>query len=154
MKHLTLGLLSENGKILLGMKKRGFGEGKWNGFGGKVEEGETIGEAMKREYSEECGIEIKKYEKVAVIDFMFKENPEVLRVHIFKVLEYSGEPKESEEMRPQWFDFSDIPFDEMWEDDRIWMPLFLKGKKFHGWAYFDSSDKIIDHALVESEKIE
>ena len=23
-------------KVLLGMKKRGLGEGKWNGFGGKV----------------------------------------------------------------------------------------------------------------------
>jgi 8-oxo-dGTP pyrophosphatase MutT (NUDIX family) len=29
------------GDILLAMKKRGFGEGKWNGAGGKVEPGET-----------------------------------------------------------------------------------------------------------------
>ncbi|CAN0505072.1 unnamed protein product, partial [Ectocarpus sp. 12 AP-2014] len=32
-------------EILLGMKKRGFGEGKWNGFGGKVESGESVEEA-------------------------------------------------------------------------------------------------------------
>lgn len=155
MKNLTLGLLSENGKILLGMKKRGFGKGKWNGFGGKVEvdKGETIEEAMIREYLEECRVEIKRYEKVGVIDFIFKDNPEILRVHIFKVLEYSGEPSETEEMKPQWFNLDEIPYDEMWQDDKIWMPMFLSGKKFHGWAYFDNSDKIIDHALEETERL-
>ncbi len=44
--------------ILLAMKKRGFGEGKWNGAGGKVEEGETIVQAASRELQEETGIEI------------------------------------------------------------------------------------------------
>lgn len=151
MKDLTLGLLYENGRILLGMKKRGFGEGRWNGFGGKVQEGETVEEAMMREYNEECGIGIEKYEKIGLIDFIFKNNPEILRVHIFKVLEYSGEPKESEEMRPQWFKINGIPYDAMWEDDRIWMPMFLEGKKFYGWVYFDESDRIIDHALIEAD---
>jgi 8-oxo-dGTP diphosphatase / 2-hydroxy-dATP diphosphatase len=33
----------ENGDkaVLLGMKKRGFGAGKYNGFGGKIEENES-----------------------------------------------------------------------------------------------------------------
>ncbi len=35
-------------RVLLGMKKRGFGAGKWNGFGGKVDPGETIVEAAAR----------------------------------------------------------------------------------------------------------
>ncbi|CAN0261386.1 unnamed protein product, partial [Ectocarpus fasciculatus] len=43
-------------EILLGMKKRGFGEGKWNGFGGKVESGESVDEAAKRELMEEAGV--------------------------------------------------------------------------------------------------
>lgn len=45
-------------QILLAMKKRGFGEGKWNGAGGKVEAGETIVQAASRELREETGIEI------------------------------------------------------------------------------------------------
>ena len=45
-------------QILLAMKKRGFGEGKWNGAGGKVETGETIIQAASRELGEETGIEI------------------------------------------------------------------------------------------------
>jgi 8-oxo-dGTP pyrophosphatase MutT (NUDIX family) len=42
--------LGQNGsrEILLGMKKRGFGAGKWNGFGGKLEENESNEAAAKR----------------------------------------------------------------------------------------------------------
>ena len=47
-KLLTLVLVVQPGRVLLGMKKRGFGEGKWNGFGGKVQSGETIEEAARR----------------------------------------------------------------------------------------------------------
>ena len=54
-KILTLVFLREDCRVLLGMKKRGFGAGKWNGFGGKIETGETITEAAVREVKEECG---------------------------------------------------------------------------------------------------
>ena len=47
-KLLTLVLVTRPNQVLLGMKKRGFGMGRWNGFGGKVEKGETILEAAKR----------------------------------------------------------------------------------------------------------
>ena len=48
-KLLSLVLLRKNGSVLLGWKKRGFGAGKWNGFGGKMEEGETMCECAKRQ---------------------------------------------------------------------------------------------------------
>ena len=41
-KVLTLVYIRDDENILLGLKKRGFGTGKWNGFGGKVQAGETI----------------------------------------------------------------------------------------------------------------
>ena len=48
-KILTLLFVQERGKLLLGMKKRGFGKGRWNGFGGKVQVGEeTIEEGAIR----------------------------------------------------------------------------------------------------------
>lgn len=49
-KVLTLLLVVDETKqrVLLGLKKRGFGIGKWNGFGGKVETGESVSEAAKR----------------------------------------------------------------------------------------------------------
>lgn len=48
-KILTLLLIHQANRVLLGMKKRGFGQGRYNGFGGKVEKGETIIEAAIRE---------------------------------------------------------------------------------------------------------
>lgn len=47
-KLLTLLFVLEPGRVLLGMKKRGFGEGRWNGFGGKVQGGETVEEGAIR----------------------------------------------------------------------------------------------------------
>ena len=38
-KLLSLVYVRRGTQILLGLKKRGFGQGKWNGFGGKLEEG-------------------------------------------------------------------------------------------------------------------
>ena len=55
-KVLTLLMVVRDGSVLLGEKKRGFGEGFYNGFGGKVEGGETVEEAALRELEEEAGI--------------------------------------------------------------------------------------------------
>ena len=57
---LTLCVIHKDHKILLGMKKRGFGAGRWNGFGGKLKERETIEEALRRETKEEAGVESKE----------------------------------------------------------------------------------------------
>ena len=43
-------------EILLGMKKRGFGVGRWNGFGGKLDGNETIEEGAIRELKQKHGL--------------------------------------------------------------------------------------------------
>ena len=65
-------------QILLAMKKRGFGKGKWNGAGGKVEVGETIVSGASRELYEETRIEIApdQLEARGVLHFHFDGNPE------------------------------------------------------------------------------
>ncbi len=148
-KILTLCLICQDSKILLGMKKRGFGEGRWNGFGGKVEEKESIEQAAKREIKEESGIEVQNLNKVGVLDFQFRGDPEVLEVHIFKSDDFLGEPKETEEMKPQWFYSDQIPFGKMWPDDIYWFPLFFKGKKFKGRFLFDENDNILEKEIQE-----
>ena len=47
-KQFTIVFIIQEQNILLGLKKRGIGVGKWNGFGGKVEANETIEDAAKR----------------------------------------------------------------------------------------------------------
>ena len=152
-KLLTLTIIYQHPKVLLGMKKRGFGAGRWNGFGGKVENGEKIEDTAKRELNEEVGISAVGLEKVGIIDFEFKGNSEILEVHIFKGQDYFGEPVESEEMKPQWFLIDAIPFQDMWSDDKYWLPLFLAGKKFKGYFLFDESDTVIKHELSEVKSL-
>lgn len=146
---LTLCLVYQHPNILLGMKKRGFGVGKWNGFGGKVLLTETIEEAVRREVQEEAGIEVKDLTKMGILDFIFIDRTDILEVHVFKSEEFSGTVTESEEMKPQWFQIEEIPFEQMWPDDKFWMPLFLSGKKFKGTFSFGESNRILEQELDE-----
>ena len=116
-KILTLCVVHKNNRVLLGLKKRGFGMGRWNGFGGKIENGETIEDAAKRELLEEAGIVVENLEQFGTLEFSWEGKPEILEVHIFKARDFKGEPTESEEMKPQWFHIDGIPFKEMWPDD-------------------------------------
>ncbi len=146
MKQATLCFLRDEEKILLGMKKRGFGEGKWNGFGGKPEEGETLEEAAVRELKEEAGIDtsIESLEKFGKLDFKFPhEDGWDMIVHIFLVNEWNGEARETEEMKPEWYHIDEIPYDKMWSDDIHWLPLFLENKKFEGKFVFDKDNESI-----------
>ena len=149
-KILTLCLAIRNEEVLLGMKKRGFGAGRWNGFGGKLEAGETIEAGACREMLEECGVAIEQMEEVGIHEFEFAANPgEILEVHVFRVDDFSGEPIETEEMRPQWFAFADIPYDDMWPDDRFWIPIFLAGKRFETKFLFGEGDQVLEQSIVE-----
>lgn len=104
--HCSLLFVVQESKVLLGMKKRGFGVNLWNGFGGKVDANETIREAAVREMQEECGITPTDPKFVGLLKFNMLKDEKIIIVHVFKSKEYTGEITESEEMRPQWFDFS------------------------------------------------
>jgi 8-oxo-dGTP diphosphatase/2-hydroxy-dATP diphosphatase len=158
-KLLTLCMVCTDEKILLGMKKRGFGEGRWNGFGGKLEEGETIEMAALREVQEEIGIIPTKMLKIGILDFAFESEAKELEVHIFKVTAYEGEPVESEEMRPKWFAYDEVPFAQMWSDDEHWFPCLKADKLFRGRFLFDKaattehSGVILEQYLEEVESL-
>lgn len=150
-KILTLCLVTDGDRVLLGMKKRGFGAGRWNGFGGKLNEGETIEQAAHRELEEECGIKVASLVQVGLIDFEFEGNPEILEVHVFHGQGITGEPIETEEMLPQWYDKNTVPFEQMWPDDVYWFPLFFAGQKFKGYYLFGQNDAILKQELSEVE---
>lgn len=153
-KLLTLCIIHQHPRVLLGMKKRGFGKGRWNGFGGKVGIGETIEEAARREIREEAGIEMDDLEKTGIINFQFQHDSDALEVHLFRSTSFFGNPVETEEMRPQWFSVDEIPFSHMWPDDSYWFPLFLSEKKFRGNFLFQGHDVIVTYKLSEVAEIE
>ena len=150
-KILTLVYILKDNQILLGMKKRGFGKGKWNGFGGKVKVGEeTIRDGALREVQEECGLCLKDEDicQLGLIDFEFKNEPVHLEVHVFEARQYSGQVTESDEMSPKWFDIKEMPYDNMWIDDEFWHPWFFKGQKFKAYFLFEGQDKILNHEIT------
>lgn len=138
-KIQTLTMFRKGNKILLGLKKEGFGAGRWNGFGGKREGQETIEKCARRETKEEIGVVIKKMEKFCLMEFRFQGGKNVIEVHGFDVKKYSGRPKEIEKLIPQWFEIKDIPFSKMWSDDIFWYPLYLAGKKFKAQFLFNET---------------
>ncbi|XP_069920383.1 oxidized purine nucleoside triphosphate hydrolase isoform X1 [Oryctolagus cuniculus] len=95
----TLVLVLQPPRLLLGMKKRGFGAGRWNGFGGKVQAGETIEAGARRELQEESGLTVDTLHKVGHIVFEFVGNPERMDVHIFRTDCVQGTPVESDAPR-------------------------------------------------------
>lgn len=154
-KVCTLLFLIKDDQILLATKKRGFGEGYWNGTGGKIDPGETVEQALVRESQEEIGVTPTKYEKVAEHDFHMdidSENPWHMYVHTYIASEWEGEPTESEEMAPQWFAIADIPYNQMWQDDPYWLPQALAGKKVVTAFTFNSDNSLVTNQvqIVES----
>lgn len=135
-KLYTLVVPHDGERVLLGMKKRGFGAGKWNGFGGKVEPGEAIEDAARRELREESGLTATVMSYRGKNIFRFVGNSVAMEVHIFEARAWDGDPAESDEMRPEWFPKGDIPYHAMWADDEHWFPHFFAGRPFEGeWLF-------------------
>ncbi len=132
--------------VLLAMKKRGFGQGKWNGTGGKPEEGETVEASARRETLEEIGVVVGGLELRVVSDFFFPHNIAwSQRVLTYFCTSWQGEPVETEEMNPQWFSFDGLPFDLMWPDDVLWLPRALDGEILRGRFVFNEAQQMIEH---------
>jgi 8-oxo-dGTP diphosphatase/2-hydroxy-dATP diphosphatase len=155
MKRIVTNLciIHQHPRVLLGMKKRGFGVNKWNGYGGKIQEGESIEEALHREVEEESGVKLKNPQKLGVIEFEFPHEDMMIENHIYKAKEFIGEPVETEEMRPAWFNTEEIPFTEMWADDPYWIHMFLEDKKFKGKFVFGENEEILSYQLEEVKEI-
>lgn len=149
---LTLCMIHNDTHILLGKKKRGFGVGFFNGFGGHVEIGETIEDAAYREVREEAKIEPRNLQKRGVLNFSFEHMPEELEVHVFSTAEFEGQPTETDEMQPQWFSRDEIPFDRMWQDDKYWLPLLLKGENFNANFHFKDTTTLLAHTINTLDK--
>ncbi len=132
-------------ELLLIRKKRGLGAGKINGPGGRQELGESLDECAVREVQEELGVTPLGLVKFGENRFQFVDGYSI-HVHIYRASDVVGEPVETDEAVPLWVPLDRIPYDDMWEDDRLWLPLLLEGTPFSGRFLFDG-DALVDYEL-------
>ncbi len=141
----TLVFVIRDDQILLIRKKRGLGAGKINGPGGRIDPGESPLQCAVREVTEELVVVPTGLELRGELLFQFTDGYSI-HVHVFSASDCQGEPQETDEAIPLWTDLAAIPYDEMWADDRIWLPLMLEGKAFKGRFIFDG-DAMLDHDI-------
>ena len=141
----TLIFVIRDGRILLIRKKRGLGAGKVNGPGGRIEPGEQPAAGAARELQEELGVRAGPLTRMGDHRFQFVDGYSIY-VHVYRASEVEGTPIETDEATPLWCDLDAIPFDEMWEDDRYWLPLLLQGQRFSGYWIFDG-ETMLDYRL-------
>lgn len=152
LRQATLCFLIRDRQVLLAMKKRGFGRGKWNGVGGKPNPGERIADAAVREAREEIGVTPLAMRRVATLDFYFPRDPAYAgwdqRVCVYLADGWDGEPVETGEMAPRWFDIDQLPFTAMWPDDAHWLGRVLAGERLHGHFLYKNAHEIAERAIV------
>lgn len=137
----TLLFVIKDGQALLIEKKRGFGAGKINAPGGRLEPGETPEEAAHREVREELCIDAVGTRKCGELFFQFVDGHSI-HGFVFRADDCEGVPTETDEAVPLWVPLDEIPFHRMWEDDRHWVPLMLDEKRFEARFLFDGDSML------------
>jgi len=141
-------------ELLMIRKRRGLGADLYNGPGGKVEPDETPAEAAVRETNEETGVDVGAVEKRGEFDFFFGDD-HVFCCHVYVATGVSGEPEETPEAFPEWRARKDVPYDEMWEDDVLWLPHVLDGETVRAVFYFDADgDDLLEHEVAVDVTLE
>ncbi len=138
-------------RLLLKLANGGISRGKWNGPGGKFERGETPTENVIREVEEETSLRITYPDYFGRIEFYMNGRGSLdYLVHVFLAKQFSGRTRSSEEGRVRWFDFNEIPYANMWDDDRYWLPLLLNGTKFNARFYYDKQNSRVTSYEISS----
>lgn len=110
MRQGARGIISRNGKILLGkrVKKDSF-YGQWCSFGGLSKTGEAPEKTLKRELSEELGIDIISPKLITVVEHELSEAKGKLRQYFYLIKHWRGEiANRREHLEIRWFSMDEL----------------------------------------------
>jgi 8-oxo-dGTP diphosphatase len=111
--------------------------------------GESEAACAVREAAEEGGITVEPGGLTwrAELSFVFPTRPGLdAVVTVFFGREWAGEPRESEEMTPEWFDVATLPLDQMWDDEAYWLPRVMAGETLAGVITYDDACQLVARA--------
>jgi 8-oxo-dGTP diphosphatase len=136
-ERAVLCFIQSGDNVMLIHKKTGLGKGKVNAPGGRIEPTESPKEAAIRETTEEIGLVPSNLQKRGELFFVFVDGYS-LHATVYFADQFTGTPVETYEADPFWCAIKDLPYEQMWEDDRHWLPLAIAGTQFKGYFVFDN----------------
>lgn len=159
LAFIKRGDLSRRGEeVLLGRKSRGLGEGRWNGFGGKVKSNKTILEVAEREIEKECGVTANGLKRIGCVKYIKdvgNDCVEIRIVHILTVTHIRGSPEGSEKMHPmKWYHRNDLRNLPMYEDFWFWEKHVFEDAYFFGCIKYDPSEAILNKFITRCSCLE
>jgi 8-oxo-dGTP diphosphatase len=138
-------------KLLLKKANRGISVGKWNAPGGKSEPGESPEACARREVLEETGLRVSGLFYHGALTFVMDGGRNLHTVaHLFSTTKATGRARSSDEGSVRWFSLDGLPYDEMWEDDQLWVPLMLKGFRFDATFTYDEANRHVTAFSIAS----
>lgn len=149
MKLATLCYIKKDNQTLMlyrNKKENDYHEGKWNGLGGKFEQGETPEECAIRELKEETGLDIYNPQLKGMITFPMFDTKEDWYVFLFVVKEFKGELIDSPEGHLEWIDDEKLFQLNLWDGDKIFIPWLIQEKFFSAKFNYDNG-KFIDYTV-------
>jgi 8-oxo-dGTP diphosphatase len=156
MKLATLCYIRRGGKTLMLHRDKDpsdFQYGKYNGLGGKFEEGESPEQCITREINEEAQILIQNPKLRGIVTFDNKgrtfneEKPQpTWYVFIYTASEFEGEPKETKAGTLEWIADSDLLNLEMYEGDKLLLKWLEQPRLFSARLIYEG-DALVRHEV-------
>ena len=125
MRLTTLCYVERNGCWLMmhrTKKSQDENAGKWIGLGGHLEPGESPADCIRREITEEAGIQVTDLRLRGVITFILPDWGDELTFLYTARTETETLP-ECAEGELKWIPVEDVTSLQLWEGDRIFLPM-------------------------------
>lgn len=123
---------SKNSTLMIhrNKKENDFHEGKWNGLGGKFEDGESPEECAIREIKEESGLKVSAVKMRGFITFPLFDGVDDWYVFLFTADEFSGDLIDSPEGDLKWIPIDALDKLNLWDGDKIFLKWLFEEKFF------------------------